>query len=54
MQYTKKTFSVPASAGTKTICGKVGHAWADKRGKCIRCGEQIRDTGFNTSEGPEE
>lgn len=54
MQYQNKTFSVPASSGDKTICGKVGHAWADKKGKCVRCGTQIRNPqGFNTSEDEE-
>lgn len=53
MMYQQKTFSVPASAGTKAECDRVGHAWADAKGKCVRCAEQIRDVGFNSSEGEE-
>lgn len=51
MLHTRKSFTVPASAGSKATCEKDGHAWADTKGRCIRCGTQIRDTGFNVSEG---
>lgn len=45
--YNLKNFSVPASAGTKETCQRDGHAFADRKGKCIRCGERIRDTGWS-------
>ena len=42
-RFQEKSFSVPASAGTKDTCAKDGHTWADRKGKCVRCGEKIRD-----------
>jgi hypothetical protein len=41
--YQQKSFSVPASAGTKETCEKEGHAFADRKGKCVRCGAKIRN-----------
>ena len=45
-RYAEKRFSVPASAGKLETCVREGHAWADKRGKCVRCGSKIRSDGF--------
>lgn len=42
-RYQDKRFTVPASGGHAKTCAEVGHAWADVRGKCIRCGQKIRD-----------
>lgn len=36
-QYTKKTFSVPATTPTKTVC-KIHHF---VKGQCLRCPEKI-------------
>lgn len=47
-QFTKKTFSVPASAGDKKTCEAQGHAFADRKGKCVRCGEKVRPDGYNS------
>jgi hypothetical protein len=41
LKYEAKSFSVPASAGDATICAEKGHAMPDRKGKCIRCGEQV-------------
>ncbi len=44
MKYASgKSFSVPASAGKLETCVRDGHAWADKKGRCVRCGSKIRD-----------
>lgn len=52
MLYTKKSFTLPATEGRqddlKRICELHGHAFADRKGKCIRCAEQIRDTPFQS------
>lgn len=42
-RYAEPRFSVPASAGKMETCTRVGHAFADKRGRCVRCGAKIRD-----------
>lgn len=42
-RFQQKSFSVPASAGKLETCVREGHAWADKRGRCVRCGSKIRD-----------
>lgn len=41
-RYQESRFSVPASGGTPETCASVGHAFADVRGKCVRCGKPIR------------
>lgn len=38
MKYTQKSFSVPAS-GNGICTGESGHSMADRRGFCVRCGE---------------
>lgn len=43
MKYEHKSFSVPASAGKLETCVRDGHAFADKRGRCVRCGAKIRN-----------
>lgn len=44
MKYAQgKSFSVPASAGKLETCVRDGHSWADKKGRCVRCGSKIRD-----------
>jgi hypothetical protein len=52
--FNQKTFTVPASGGTKEACAKEGHPWADRKGRCIRCSAQIRDLGFSKAEGEHE
>jgi hypothetical protein len=42
VKYRQKTFSVPASAGTKDTCDQVGHTEPDIRGKCLRCSAKVR------------
>lgn len=43
MKYAQgKSFSVPASAGKLETCVRDGHAFADRHGKCVRCGAKIR------------
>lgn len=45
MYYTKKSFTLPATEGKqddlKRICAESGHMWADRKGKCIRCGDVL-------------
>jgi hypothetical protein len=57
MYYTKKTFTLPATEGTQQqsveTCTQHGHMWADRRGKCVRCGKLIRDMGFGKPEETE-
>lgn len=48
MQYTKPSFSVPASAGSGATCRTQGHAMPDIRGKCVRCGEKVRVVDAST------
>lgn len=50
-RYAELRFSVPASAGKLETCTRVGHAFADKRGRCVRCGAKIRHMAMD---GPEE
>ena len=41
MLYKKPSFTLPATEGVSTLCESSGqHAMPDKKGKCIRCGEQ--------------
>lgn len=69
MLYQKPKFSVPASAGTESLCASVGqHAMRDTKGRCLRCGARVSEraqalafapSGINAetfptdSEGPE-
>jgi hypothetical protein len=46
MKYQKPSFTVPASAGKKETCEKEGHAFADTKGRCVRCSERIRPDPF--------
>lgn len=42
MNYQKKSFTVPASAGKLETCVREGHAMPDTKGRCVRCGAKIR------------
>lgn len=42
-RFMQKSASYPASAGKLETCVRDGHAFADKRGRCVRCGSKIRD-----------
>jgi hypothetical protein len=41
MLYKRKSFTVPASAGTADTCAQVGHCGPDARGRCLRCSEKM-------------
>lgn len=49
MKYQEKSFTVAASGGTRAECERVGHSWADRKGKCVRCGEVIREQPFQST-----
>lgn len=46
MKYVDKSFMVPVSGGSARVCVEQGHAFADRRGRCVRCGQKIRATAF--------
>lgn len=48
-RYQEKRFSVPASAGKLETCTRVGHSFADRKGRCVRCGNKIRHTAFDAT-----
>lgn len=37
--FERKSFTVPASAGSASYCAEHGHTLPDQRGKCLRCGD---------------
>jgi hypothetical protein len=41
MLYQRRSFTVPAGAGTGEMCRTKGHSAADSRGHCLCCGAQI-------------
>lgn len=53
-RFQQKSFSVPASAGKLETCVREGHAFADKRGRCVRCGAKIRDQWGDVTEEKHE
>ena len=44
MLYQRRSFTVPAGAGTGEMCKTRGHSAADRRGHCLCCGEKIART----------
>lgn len=48
-RYADKSFSVPVSPGVR-VCPPEGHAFADRKGKCVRCGAVIRSSGWEDAE----
>jgi hypothetical protein len=58
MLYTKPSFTVPSTGygqlSARETCERDGHAFADVKGKCVRCAQLIRSPqGFNSDEGEE-
>lgn len=46
--HLKKSFTVPASAPSKEACKDGQHPMADVKGRCLKCGKQIRAVHFAT------
>lgn len=42
MKYQQKSFTVPASAGSREYCLQHGHTLPDVKGRCLRCGSKVR------------
>ena len=41
MKYLEKSFTVPASAGSRDYCMQHGHTLPDAHGKCLRCASHV-------------
>lgn len=55
VKYLQKSFTMVGSPSdtythAKAVCSSEGHAFADRKGKCVRCGEKIRSDGFAEAE----
>ncbi len=46
MKYLDKSFTVPASAGSKDYCVEHGHTMPDSKGRCLRCGSRTTVEAF--------
>lgn len=43
MKYQEKSFTVPASAGSRDYCAEHGHTEPCSRGTCLRCSARLDD-----------
>jgi hypothetical protein len=50
MLYTRRSFTVPATATNAAFCAEKGHGMKDSRGRCLNCGEKIGPSMLETVE----
>lgn len=45
-RFMEKSFTVPASAGSKDYCLEHGHTMPDSKGRCLRCASRTTTQAY--------
>jgi hypothetical protein len=52
MLHKRRSFTVPVSQGTATMCAEKGHSATDRFGKCLCCGAKVAPHGLSAPNTP--